>query len=244
MLEFSGGITFGVANELNGFLQAMGNVRTVKLNSMGGRILEAQRMSDLIRAKGLTTFVEKDCMSACTIVFLGGKERAVMPAARIGFHQPAFRGMTAASRRAAIATEMTRLQNFGLSRQFAERANTATPSGMWFPDKDELVREKVVTRVVRRRRCRRNQRRVRFAVATRRRRSANAAPTTAAPAATPSGVAARAAAEAGRATIPADVIKRLSGEMSRLGMKKVQPATPAPEAADKAPAAETTVEQK
>jgi hypothetical protein len=237
MLEFSGGITFGVANELNGFLQAMGNVRTVRLNSMGGRILEAQRMSDLIRVKGLTTFVTQDCMSACTIVFLGGKERVVLPAARIGFHQPAFRGMTASSRRAAISTEMARLQRFGLSREFAEKANTATPSGMWFPDKDELVREKVVTRVMQP-----------PAVVTKPAPNAAASSSTASPPvanAAPSpkpGVAARAAAEEGRATIPAEVIKRLSGEMSRLGMKKVQPAAPAPEAAP--PAAETVGEQK
>jgi hypothetical protein len=236
MLEFSGGITFGVANELNGFLSAMGNVRTVRLHSMGGRILEAQRMSDLIRAKGLTTFVAQDCMSACTIVFLGGKERVVLPAARIGFHQPAFRGMTAASRRAAISTEMARLQRFGLSREFAERANTATPSGMWFPDKDELVREKVVTRVMQ----------PPPVVAKPAPTTANAAPTTAAPiVGTPKampGAAARAAAEEGHATIPADVIKRLSGEMSRLGMKKAQPA-PAP--ADPAPAEPAPVaEQK
>ena len=104
-------------------------------------------MSDLIRARGLSTFVAQDCMSACTIVFLGGRQREIFPSARIGFHQPAFRGMTAASRAAAIATEQARLQRFGLSREFAARANTATPTGMWYPDKDELVREKVVTRV-------------------------------------------------------------------------------------------------
>jgi hypothetical protein len=233
MLEFSGGITFGVANELNGFLQAMGGVRTVRLNSMGGRILEAQRMSNLIRAKGLTTFVAQDCMSACTIVFLGGKERVVLPAARIGFHQPAFRGMTATSRRAAISTEMARLQGFGLSKQFAEKANTATPSGMWFPDKDELVREKVVTRVM-------QPPPVKPAPSP-----ASPSPIANAPPAKP-GAAARAAAEEGRATIPAEVIKRLSGEMSRLGMKKVQPVAPATEAkpADAAPAAETVGEQK
>lgn len=228
MLEFSGGITFGVAGELNGFLQAMGNVRTVKLNSTGGRILEAQRMSDLIRAKGLTTLVEKDCMSACTIVFLGGKERVVWPAARIGFHQPAFRGMTAASRRAAIATEMARLQGFGLSKSFAERANAATPSGMWFPDKDELVREKVVTRVL-------------PPPVVAKPAPGSVAPSPTANAARP-GTAARAAAEEGRATIPAEVIKRLSGEMSRLGMKKAPAVAPA--AAEPAKAAETTVEQK
>ncbi|WP_154070811.1 RDD family protein [Bradyrhizobium lablabi] len=231
VLEFSGGITFGVANELNGFLAAMENLRTVRLNSMGGRILEAQRMSDLIRAKGLATSVAQNCMSACTIVFLGGKERVVLPAARIGFHQPAFRGMTAASRRAAISTEIGRLQGFGLSRDFAERANTATPSGMWFPDKDELVREKVVTRVMQPQPAAAKP----APNSTPPSPSANAASPAAAPVAgTPQampGVAARAAAEEGRATIPADVIKRLSGEMSRLGMKKVQPVAPAPEAA-------------
>ncbi len=229
MLEFSGGITFGVANELNGFLQAMGNVRTVRLNSMGGRILEAQRMSDLIRAKGLTTFVTQDCMSACTIVFLGGKERVVQPAARIGFHQPAFRGMTASSRHAAISTEVARLQRFGLSREFAEKANVATPSGMWFPNKDELVREKVVTRVmqpppvVAKPAPNPGAASPSSPIATAAPATANAVPTTT------SGAAARAAAEEGRATIPPEVIKRLSGEMSRLGMKKVQPVAPAPQ---------------
>jgi hypothetical protein len=223
VLEFSGGITFGVANELNGLLQAMESVRTVKLNSMGGRILEAQRMSDLIRAKGLTTLVEKDCMSACTIVFLGGKERVVWPAARIGFHQPAFRGMTAASRRAAILTEEARLQGFGLSKAFADKANTATPSGMWFPDKDELVREKVATRVMQ------------PPPVPAKPALPSPAPTVNAAPPTKPGAAARAAAEQGRATIPADVIKRLSGDMARLGMKKAQ--TPVP-AAETAPATE------
>jgi ATP-dependent protease ClpP protease subunit len=147
MLEFSGGITFGVARELEEFLNAMGSLQTVRLNSIGGRILEAQKMSDMIRARGLSTDVTQDCLSACTIVFLGGKERLMAPSARLGFHQPAFRGMTAADRRAAIANEEARLLRFGLSKAFAQRANTATPDGMWYPDNDELLREKVVTRL-------------------------------------------------------------------------------------------------
>ena len=72
----------------------------------------------------------------------------MLPGARLGFHQPAFRGMTAADRRAAIATEQLRLQGFGLSSAFAGRATSALPSGMWYPDQDELVRERVVTRVI------------------------------------------------------------------------------------------------
>ena len=148
-LEFSGGITFGVTQELERFLNAMAGVRTVRLNSNGGRILEAQRMSDLISSRNLATFVARDCLSACTIVFLGGRERFMLPTARLGFHQPAFRGMTASNRHAAIATERQRLQQrFGLSAAFAARANSAPPGGMWYPDKDELMRERVVTRLV------------------------------------------------------------------------------------------------
>jgi hypothetical protein len=148
MLEFSGGITFGVAREMEGFLDAMNGVKTVRLNSIGGRILEAQKMSDIIKARGLSTLVARDCLSACTIVFLGGKERYVLASARLGFHQPTFRGMTSSERRGTIAQEVQRLQRFGLSKAFAERANNATPSGMWYPDMDELLREHVVTRVI------------------------------------------------------------------------------------------------
>ena len=57
MLDFSGGISFGTANEFETVLKAMDNVRTVHLNSNGGRIAEAQKISDLIRARGLSTYV-------------------------------------------------------------------------------------------------------------------------------------------------------------------------------------------
>jgi hypothetical protein len=147
-LEFYGGITFGVADEFERFLGAMGNVRTVRLYSNGGRILEAQKISDIIRRRNLATFVARDCLSACTIVFLGGTRRFMLPTARLGFHQPAFRGMTISDRNVAIANEEARLQRLGLSRAFAVKANEAPPNSMWFPDNDELLREHVITALV------------------------------------------------------------------------------------------------
>lgn len=148
MLEFTGGIKFGVAKELEGFLNAMPDVKTVRLDSVGGRIREAQTMSDLIKARGLSTLVEKQCLSACTIVFLGGKDRVILSDARLGFHQPSYRGITADERSRTVAIEKERLQKLGLSLAFAERANMAEPSSMWFPDNGELLREHVATRVV------------------------------------------------------------------------------------------------
>jgi hypothetical protein len=148
MLDFSGGISFGTAKEFETMLKAMDHVRTVRLNSNGGRIAEAQKISDLIRARGLSTYVTRQCASACTIIFLGGKQRYLHTTARLGFHQPSFRGMTANEQRISIAREQARLQKFGLSNAFAERANAAAPSGMWFPEQSELLREHVVTTIV------------------------------------------------------------------------------------------------
>ncbi|CAN7280694.1 ATP-dependent Clp protease proteolytic subunit [Bradyrhizobium sp. LjRoot220] len=147
MLDFSGGISFGTAKEFETMLKAMDNVRTVRLNSNGGRIAEAQKIADLIKARGLSTYVTQQCASACTIMFLGGKQRHLHASARLGFHQPYFRGMTANEQRVVIAREQARLQKFGLSHAFAERANAASPSGMWFPEQSELLRERVVTSI-------------------------------------------------------------------------------------------------
>ncbi len=35
-----------------------------------------------------------------------------------------------------------------MSQEFAERANSAAPNSMWYPDQNELIRERVVTRVI------------------------------------------------------------------------------------------------
>ena len=148
MLEFYGGITFGIAREFESLLDENKGVTTVRLASIGGRIREAQKMSDIVKARGLATYVVDECLSACTVVFLGGKERFLLDGASLGFHQPSFRGMTADAQKLAIAEEAARLRAFGLSSSFVERANSASPDDMWYPEQDELVREKVVTWIV------------------------------------------------------------------------------------------------
>ena len=131
-LEFTGGISFGVAKEFAQFLTAMGALRTVHLNSIGGRISEAQRIGALVKAKGLDTYVVGQCLSACTIVFLSGRNRLIAPGAKLGFHQPNFPGLTDDERKRFVAEEKSRLRQLGVSATFAKRANTASPEDMWF----------------------------------------------------------------------------------------------------------------
>ena len=171
----------------------------------------------MIKSRGLSTYVIKECLSACTVVFLGGKERVIVPAARLGFHQPNFRGMTAADRKNAITAEIQRLQRLGLSVEFSQRANSAPPNAMWYPDQAELVRERVVTRVAQP--AKPAAPKAAPPPASAAAPSANERPVAAAPSGSPpasvSGAdqavapSATPRFETGRATLPADLVKRL-----------------------------------
>jgi hypothetical protein len=147
-LEFSGGITFGAAKDFQRFLDAMPAVQIVHLNSPGGRIAEAERIGRLISARKLSTYVVGNCLSACTTIFLSGRERLISAQGRLGFHQPDFPGLTGEERLNLIANEELRLRRLGVSAAFAHRANLAPPNDMWFPTVAELIAEHVATRVV------------------------------------------------------------------------------------------------
>jgi hypothetical protein len=147
-LVFSGGITFGVASELEARLDAMDHVKTVMLNSHGGRSTEAEQMANLIKAHGLSTAVTQSCLSACPTVFLGGRERILLGSARIGFHQPTARVGFDEPTASLNAEQEARLVRLGLSQEFAARANQAPPHRMWYPERAELLREKVATKIV------------------------------------------------------------------------------------------------
>jgi hypothetical protein len=147
-LEFAGGITFGAAKDFQRFLDAMPAVQIVHLNSPGGRVVEAERIARLISARKLSTYVVGNCLSACTTLFMSGRERLISPQGRLGFHQPDFPGLSDQERREILAEEELRLRQFGVSAAFAHKANLAPPDDMWFPTVAELIAEHVATRVV------------------------------------------------------------------------------------------------
>lgn len=147
-LEFSGGISLGVAKEFAQVLSSARSLQTVHLNSAGGRIVEADRIAALIKARGLDTYVADKCASACTSIFLSGRNRLIAPGAKIGFHQHDFPGWTAAERERAAVAEEAKLRQLGASATFAKRATATPPEDIWYPPVAELLSEKIVTRVV------------------------------------------------------------------------------------------------
>lgn len=146
-LLLAGGINDGGADQLAQALDLAPAVTTVVLESDGGWIREGMRMAEVIRGRGLHTYVETSCSSACTLAFLAGRERAAAPTARIGFHSPHGIGATEPSENAPAVAQLERLYRQAGLPDWMLRKIADTPSDrMWYPTIEELLAAGVLTR--------------------------------------------------------------------------------------------------
>ncbi|MET0348940.1 MAG: hypothetical protein ABW067_04035, partial [Rhizobacter sp.] len=145
-LLLDGMLGVGSAERVRAALDEAPEVRVVRLHSGGGWLLEAKQIAADIRRRGLDTYVEGLCASACTMVFLAGKDRGATPNARIGFHRPAIAGVDSTSGNVGEPM-MTFYRQAGLSETFIARVQATPHAGMWYPTRDELASNGVITRV-------------------------------------------------------------------------------------------------
>jgi hypothetical protein len=132
------------AERVRAALDGAPSVKVIHLASPGGRLFEAKAIAAEIRRRGLDTFADGGCASACTIVFLAGRDRGATPESRLGFHRASFVGL-----QDAIDNDdmLAIYRAAGLSPAFVERVNATAPSELWYPSRDELVSNHVITRV-------------------------------------------------------------------------------------------------
>lgn len=123
------------------------DVRTIVLDSPGGRTGQGQDLFALFRRRKLNTHVLDECHSACTIAYLGGVERTISRDGVLGFHQGGFPGMNATEMREANQQHERFLIRAGVSREFASRALKTPHNDIWVPTYDELKAGKVIHRV-------------------------------------------------------------------------------------------------
>jgi ATP-dependent protease ClpP protease subunit len=142
----SGQLREGSAAEIQKILDATPSATSLVLTSNGGRSLEAQRLARVVRNRNLDTYVEDECASACTYVFLAGKDRAATPNAKIGFHQPSFPGLDADTQRSMTQDMLAVYRSAGLPEAFIQRVSETPNEDMWYPTRSELIAYNVVTR--------------------------------------------------------------------------------------------------
>src|SRR5262249_49149676 len=141
----TGGIKYGMTHDLEKLLDTYSDVRTLHLDSVGGRIGEGKKLNALIRARALDTYVEGKCLSACTLAFVAGQQRILRKGGSLGFHRGAFPGSQAKD----LGSDVERgiYSAAGLTKAFVDKALATANSDMWRPTEAELVSAKVVTKV-------------------------------------------------------------------------------------------------
>jgi len=142
---FKGGINDGAAEALTKALDIAPAVNNVVFSSMGGWVREGNLVANIISQRKLSTYVEGECTSACTIAFLAGRDRVVGPDALIGFHQFKSVGETGGDAGdQAMASAV--YERAGVSREFINRIVTTPSDQVWYPDHNELLAANVITR--------------------------------------------------------------------------------------------------
>ncbi|MEK8034938.1 hypothetical protein AACH06_29330 [Ideonella sp. DXS29W] len=143
-LLLRGTLGAGSAERVRDWLHHHAGIRTVRLESAGGRLFEAEGIAADVRRLGLDTHAEGLCASACTMVLLAGRQRTASPAARIGFHRPSFAGVD--DDRSVDADVLMRYyRNAGIARAFIDKVRATPSRSMWFPSRQELERHRVLT---------------------------------------------------------------------------------------------------
>ena len=142
----SGGINDGSSTLLEEVLTRAPKVDTVALNSVGGWIHEGELLAQVIRQRGLNTYVEGYCASACTIAFLAGKTRAAAPSSRLGFHAGRQVGGLGTAQRSIDAPLRRLYDEAGVKPDFIERALATPHHEIWHPSHAEMLAAGVFTR--------------------------------------------------------------------------------------------------
>lgn len=138
-IGIEGPIGFGLTAKVDDALASFDNVRVVRLNSEGGRLAEAYLLGERIRDRGLSTYVEGECSSACVIAFASGAERLLGPEARIGLHEVSFRGLAPHWAEPERRRYIEFLKGQGVNAGFVNAAMRRGGEGMWYPSHDQLI---------------------------------------------------------------------------------------------------------
>ncbi|WP_157676409.1 hypothetical protein [Afipia sp. GAS231] len=143
--EIAGGFKYGLTDDFSKVLKASRQIKVVHLDSTGGRVGEAFKLNNVLKAQGVDTYVSNGCYSACTIAFAAGRNRFIRKGAVLGFHAPAFPGMTKSELQDAALDQKRLFIDAGFNRKFVDKALSTPSSEMWMPSADLMAAADVIT---------------------------------------------------------------------------------------------------
>ncbi len=152
-IEISGAIGLDLAQEFEQFLNKWPDAKTVHVNlNEGGSMTGAVKLRNLIHKRGLNTYVSSQCVSACALVFMGGRERLLRRYALIGFHRFSLYtidiDIVEGVNTSKLKAEFRKLYlETGVAEEFVEKILAIPANRIWYPKPKELLEAGVISRV-------------------------------------------------------------------------------------------------
>ena len=147
-VRLSGQLSAGAAGRLDALLNKNPTVKRIHLTSEGGLADEGQAIGDVIAAHGLTTYVPDYCVSACTLAFVRGTERLLLPNSRLGFHAPFEEGLFGTPIEGDSSVQRLAYLAAGIEPAFVTAALAVPASDLWIPEPERLIGANVATGLV------------------------------------------------------------------------------------------------
>jgi len=146
-LRLSGELKYGVSTALEKALRRDVSITRLELDSPGGDVNQGLALADLVEKYSLSTFVPRQCSSACTDVFIAGRERTLAPNAKLGFHRARSRVWDQILYDDDRANDeyVRFLMSKGVEKNFARRAYEVPNNDIWYPSVDELLAARVIS---------------------------------------------------------------------------------------------------
>ena len=144
-VKLTGPLGMGDGTRVQQVLTHSDQLRMVELASPGGRVFEANRIAELVRKRAWQTRAIGNCESACTLVFMAGSNRQLMPGAQLGFHR-AFAGTFNPVIDRLVNQELAVMyRRAGLPEDIIEKTLQTPPWSMWYPGTGELAQGGLIT---------------------------------------------------------------------------------------------------
>ena len=155
VITINGDFDYGISDKVEKILKKDKTIEFVVLNSDGGLLYEAKKLSKIILLNSLNTHTNDGCRSACTIAYISGNTRYIYKEADLGFHQYSI------ARPNARVDKLTLLdllhdqqedakffQKRGASETFTDQMYKHEADGMWYPPIYDLKRYGVVHKIL------------------------------------------------------------------------------------------------
>lgn len=148
-LEIEGSIDFTLPDRLKHALQQYPETQSIILNSSGGYMPPARRITEIIIQNKLNTHVEHSCQSACTLILLAGRKRTISQQAKIGFHRPSSIVISDIDPASRHKKDIAFLEAKKITRDFISKIYNTPTSKLWFPNHEKLIKSGFITEITR-----------------------------------------------------------------------------------------------